>query len=230
MDDSWFNAIRSAMTGDVVAREAALGVATDLAANLGVDATYRFLRAYVAYGYWDCADIKLHHSYNGLVSAGEGWMLCDGRTIGQSAYDTEHGSGHWATFVGTSPLNGLKLPNFTGKYALGASSTTETGSGTIAAVGNTSHQINMQHRHKWYRPNAAGTSDQIYDSSGNLLSLSDTSAKGAAANSAFGAKAGIGGPTVDYYTTTPNAASQTMSATQSIQPESIEFQFYMRVI
>jgi hypothetical protein len=135
MDDSWFNTVRSAMTGDIVAREAVLGVATDIAAKLGPSESYRFLKAFIAFGYWDCGDFKLHHSYNGLISAGEGWMLCDGRTVSQANYDTEHGSGHWATFVGSSPIDGLKLPDFTNRYAVGASSTTATGSGAIPTVG-----------------------------------------------------------------------------------------------
>jgi hypothetical protein len=226
MDDSWFNTVRSAMTGDIVAREAVLGVATDIAAKLGPSESYRFLKAFIAFGYWDCGDFKLHHSYNGLISAGEGWMLCDGRTVSQANYDTEHGSGHWATFVGSSPIDGLKLPDFTNRYAVGASSTTATGSGAIPTVGNASHQINMRHRHQWYYAEpTASVSDGLYDSSGNLSRLADTSPL----DNSLGAKAGVAGPSSHLYTSHPNAAAS-LSTTQSIQPESIEFQVYMRVI
>lgn len=222
MDDDWLNAMKAAICGDVVPR-ASGGTPTDEGGSLG-PTSYQFLKAFIAQGYWDVGDFKLHHSYNGTVSAGEGWMLCDGRTISQANYDTEHGASHWATYVGSSPLNGLKLPNFTGRYPIGAATTPQDGSGTITPTGNTSHQVNLQHRHRWLKVNAgSGLNDQTFDTNGVAQDLSDTPA-GAGLESVVSAA----GLAADAYTSRDRLDAQ--SATQSIQPDSIEFQVYMRII
>ena len=142
IDQTWFANLQAVLGTDFVPRNSS-GVATDLAGNLG-EAALRFLTAKIAAGYWAPGDYKMHNSYNGAVPAGEGWMLCDGRQVTQAAYDTEHGSGHWATYItqgGTlsCPLLNLHLPDFTannGILPVGAATTPQDGSGAITRTGN----------------------------------------------------------------------------------------------
>lgn len=147
IDETWFNVIRSILSGDIFARNAN-GVVESLSGNLGSE-TYKFLKAHIASGYWKCGDLKIHNTYNGLTGCeiDQGWMLCDGRVIAGSSYDVEHGSGSWNTYIITSPLDGRYLPNYTNRYIVGASATTQTGTSAFTTVGNASHQININHTH-----------------------------------------------------------------------------------
>jgi len=222
----WFNVIKRALSGDLLPRNAS-GVATDLAGSLG-RSDLRWLKLRIVSGHWTVGDVKVIHPYNGDVVPGEGWMKMDGRTISQANYDTEHGSGHWATYIGTSSIDGKKLPDMTNKYAAGAASTSQDGSAPITSVGSGSHLMNLEHNHRWYDNQVATLSDKSYDSGGNAQNLVTT-----------GFTAGAPTPSItsnpvdptnlplqdsDYYT------QPGLSPSQSIQPDSMQAVFYMRII
>ncbi len=200
---------------------------------------------YVAAAAVMAGDIKMHHSYNGAADPGEGWMLCDGRQITEAAYNTEHGAGHWATYVGTSPLVNKYLPNFSGKYAHGVAATTQAGTVAITSIGNAGNTINIahthtggSHRHQWFNWTAAGTVDGSFDTNGTGQNITSTTISGSVSHIIAGSAndfAGIGtavlGIGADQYTTLNSATTDSsLSATQHIEPESIEVQYYMRVM
>jgi hypothetical protein len=234
-DADWFNVLNRALSGDLVPRNQS-GVAGDLAGSLGSD-TIRWLKAFIASGHWVAGDVKMIHPYNGDALPGEGWMLCDGRTINSTNYDTEHGSGHWSTYVGTSPLNGLKLPNMTNKYAVGKATTPETGSGTIASVGNSGHNIQVGHAHNIVHPQAAGvtdltsssgTTDAISLNNGGSTKTGSARAISIVANPLRMVMGGGDEPIGSFPGLSSNIS--TLSGNSSIQPESMQVCFYMRVI
>jgi microcystin-dependent protein len=229
-------------------------VVTSLAGSLG-NTLYKWSAGYIEQiflddsngvelrdrGYWQVGDIKIHHSYNGAAGPGHGWMLCDGRQITEAAYNTEHGSGTWSTYIGSSALTNKYLPNMTGKYPVGKATTPQDGSVAITGVGNASHQVDLQHTHtatahvhKWYKRNGTSTSDQSHDSNGSLTDIIDGSAKTASSNGIEVSHAEVGVPTLgtaDLYTDSKQPANaNSLSTTQSIQPESIEVQYYMRIV
>lgn len=218
IDSDWFDRFRQVLMGDVVPRND-FGVAESVKASLGEEA-YQWLRAFIQEGYWEAGDIKKHHSFGGIVGPGHGWMLCDGRLVNQTTYDSEHGAGSWAQFVVASPLDGKYLPNFPGRYPVGAATTPATGVTAIPAVGNAGHQITIEHLHKWYRAMLT-SSDKIYDSNGNEIALVRVFQRQSVLvidGSSYGR------PGADMYTT------KSLPTAKSIQPDSIELQFYMRII
>lgn len=224
IDESWFNAITRALLDYLVPRNSD-GAATDLSGSLGTP-LLRWLKAFVSEGYWSVGDFKLHHSYNGAIGPGEGWMLCDGRTINESNYDTEHGAGAWDTFVGSSVLDGKKLPDFSGRYIVGKATTTQDGSGDISATGVAGSTIDTRHVHNIYNYGGLNASDTTFDSAGGTLTCTAEAAKSSA------------GLTFLYSPTSTQAsgASQTMytdsggDAAKDFRPDSIEVQVYMRII
>jgi hypothetical protein len=237
-DAEWFNVLNRALSGDLVPRNGS-GIAADLAGSLGSD-TIRWLKAFIASGHWTPGDIKVIHPYNGDVAPGEGWMLCDGRTIGSTAYDTEHGSGHWSTYVGTSPLNGLKLPSMTSKYAVGKATTPQTGSGTITSVGNAGNVISVAHAHNVITPNVAGTSDLTSSSTTNdAVSLNNNgSTKTGSARALSIVANGLrlsdssgSAPAATYAALFDGVTTHfPPTGNTDIRPDSIQVCFYMRVV
>lgn len=219
IDESWFNAITRLLLDYVVPRNSADGSTLDLAGSLGTP-VLRWVKAFVSEGHWSVGDYKMHHSYNGAVGPGEGWMLCDGRVISEANYDTEHGAGSWDTYIGTSPLDGKYLPDFDDRYFLGKATTTQDGSGAITAVGNLNSRLDMTHIHKAFESNAANTNDQVWDSAGSLVTMSKAAAKSGATTHYLADDSGG----ADMYTQDNTAAGI------DIRPDSIEVQIYMRII
>ncbi len=229
---TWFNIIRSALNGDLVPRDST-GAAVANAGSLGT-ATYPFLRAEIASGQWILGDIKAHHTYNGAAPIGHGWMLCDGRVITEANYNTEHGANTWATYISSSPLLNKYLPGLTNKYLVGAATTTQDGSGVITGVGNDSHQINIAHTHT-----VDGHTHDMANHTHTLAAAggSDYSASHSAPYSPY---VGGGDPAEGWAITSPPstntsgsagpATNSALSTTQSIQPQSIQVQYYMRII
>ncbi len=229
MDDSWFNTIRAAITGNVVPRAVSDGTPTDVEASVGAS-SYRFTAAYISEGYWVTGDFKYHHSYGGLLPPGEGWMKCDGRTINEANYDTEHGSGHWDLYVGSSVLDGKKLINATDKYLVGAAETTQDGSGAFTTVGNPDNEVDLSHVHNWLVELGPSSAQHYFDASGAQISPVANADKLGVGGSGISAQIRTdlpGAPAV------PNVSLYTdaqLDAVQNIQPESVEFQLYMRII
>ena len=214
------NELTSAIEGDFVPRNVS-GVATTIAGEMGTS-SLQWLRANIAAGYWDVGDIKSHHSYNGAAAVSQGWFPCDGTIINETNYNTVHGAGSWDTYISSSPLDGKYAPNFTGKYPVGAASTTQDGSIAITSVGNASHQVNLQHDHNMQHthtmvhthPITTGTAN---DDGGSPTIATAPANTGAASNSTTST------------TSSPNTSTG-LSTTENIQPESIETIYYVRII
>lgn len=230
------NQLRSAMMEDFVSRNSS-GVATTLSGSLGTS-SIEWLKAFIASGYWNAGDIKPHHSYNGTVGPGHGWMLCDGRQITEAAYNTEHGASSWATYVVSSSLTNLYLPNLTDKFLMGAATTTETGVGAITPAGNTGNQVDISHthaggshNHKYWDFVNAGSNSQTYNSGGSAVDFPNTSYDANKHVISMTDFAGVTTGLSDSWTANNSATTGSGgSATQDITPESIEVQFYMRII
>lgn len=240
---SHVNQYYTALGQDVVPRNTS-GAPTSIGGSLG-NSVYKWLKAFVESGYWKAGDIKMHHTFNGAVECGEGWMLADGRVINSTNYDTEHGAGTWTTYVGSSPLSGKFLPNFTGKYPVGVATTTQSGSVAITSVGNAGNTVNLQHNHgsrahthfiMTTSPSgaegvsASGSAQDFFTtgtcSSGNATGIAFTTGGTMKLCSPSIASTSGNWATQSGGVTSPNA----LSATQSIQPESIQVQYCMRVI
>lgn len=223
IDESWFNRITQALFDYVVPRDAS-GEVGNIQGALG-SPTLRWLKAFIACGYWKAGDFKFHHSYNGAAGPGQGWMLCDGRLINQTNYDAEHGSGAWAAYVGTSPLSGKYLPNAANKYLVGKSTTPQDGSSAISSVGNSSHLANIEHLHTAYKYNGASSPNTTFDSNGAEVQVEYNSQPNMGGSVNYlEITSGISDSAKTFYT------KKAGSTAKSIQPESIEVQLYMRII
>ena len=167
---------------------------------------------------WTIGDIKMHHSYNKLSPIGHGWMLCDGRQINRQNYDAEHGVGSWDSKVSSTILDGRYLPNFTNRYPVGVLETSKDGKAAVTPVGNAS---NTSHSH------SHTVNSHTHDLSNHIHSLQYNNNYGRMADDAESEwLATTGGPS----TNNSGASSPgTNGATFSIQPDSIEVQYYMRI-
>ncbi len=68
------NQYKTALNEDLNPRNTS-GVVTTNGGSLG-SSSYEWLKAFIASGHWNAGDIKAHHSYNGTVGPGQGWMQC----------------------------------------------------------------------------------------------------------------------------------------------------------
>lgn len=151
--DAWFDIFLSALSLNLVPRGAD-GVATTEAGSLGTTTeNFRALQEHT--GGYERGDFKLHLTYNGAVAAGGGFMLCDGRAITKENYDLEHGAGAWDIDVGSTPLEGLYLPDYCvgpagrGRAFVGATATAHDGVTPFPSVGNPDHRADLSHTHQW---------------------------------------------------------------------------------
>jgi hypothetical protein len=233
-DADWINIINRVLSGDLLPRNSS-GIVTDLAGQLGTD-SLEWLKVRISSGHWATGDIKVIHPYNGEVAPGQGWMLCDGRTIGQAAYDTEHGAGSWATYVVSSLLNGKKLPGMTNLYAIGKATTPQDGSAPITTVGNPAHTISVEHSHRAATDHGAASNDTVSSSGSDdatAINTSGTAKNGShytlktAANSQ---RMGITGGGMGMGSGVARAPGDAANWSEDIRPDSIEACFYMRIV
>lgn len=216
IDQLWFNSIQQALGADVFPRDTGGNVA-DVPGSLG-SSTYRWLKAFIASGYWTLGDYKYHNTYNGAAPVDQGWMLCDGRQITQANYDTEHGAGSWATYIGTSPLLNKYLPGGAGKYLVGSATTPQDGTAPITTVGNAGNVANLSHSHT--------VNSHTHDMGNHTHTLPNGTIIGVGAGALDPT---TGGPSTNLTgATSPGTDSQL--GTANIQPESIQAQLYMRII
>ena len=229
--EEWPNLFKRVIITDFLPRDAS-GVVVSLAGSLG-SATYKWLRAHIKVGGWSCGDVKQHLSFNNTILVDQGWFPLNGQILNQTNYDTYHGAGSWAAYIGTSPLNGKYMPLMTNRYPAGTLVTGQDGSIAFTVVGNPSSQINiahvhahahthtMAHTHTHPHTHTLDTGGTVVD--GGAGTVSRTTGQPSAAN------------TDAASVSTTSAASVTntdssLSSTQNIRPESIEFEFYVRVI
>jgi hypothetical protein len=224
IDENWFNVLKNTLIQNFLPRNSS-GIVTTLAGTLG-ESAIKWARAYIEVGYWDCGDVKLHHTYNGIVTVGQGWMLCNGNIVNETNYNAIHGAGSWATHIGTSPLEGKHLPAMANKYMTGSNTTTQTGSVALTYVGNAGNTIDLQHLHD------SGDYAARFNDSANALWDIRTGMSSWTADKVFtitgASSTSVGGQTtgVDVAGESGNA----LSSSQSIRPESLAIQYWMRII
>lgn len=228
------NQYKSAFTVDIVPRNSS-GVATTNGGELGTS-SLKFKRANVTTGYLFVGQVIMFHDFNGTVSPGQGWMKCNGDVINETNYDAIHGAGSWDTYVVSSSLDGKHTPDMNSRYPVGVTNTTQTGSSAITSVGNTGHQVALpnhthstpSHNHQWYNNDAATA--RTYDTNGDLINIPGSSSGAPTSSIRIGADAGSemdgNAWTADSSGTTGNPSAATISH----QPESIQFEFWIRII
>jgi hypothetical protein len=233
---SQHNSIKSALSGDYVPRNAS-GVPEDEAGDLGTS-SFQFKKARIINGYLSVGDIKPHFSFNNTLKCGQGWFPCNGSIINEANYDAYHGVGSWDEYIVTSLLEGKYSPSMAGKYLVGIATTTQTGVIAITPVGNTSHQVNLQHthagpshNHQWYSSQAVNTNDKTYDSNGSAVDVPPGTSK-SGSGLAIPREGSIADTIGNSYTS--NSGTGTTgnggSTTQNIQPESIQVEYYIRIV
>jgi hypothetical protein len=207
-----------------------LGVTTakinDLAVTTGKIAANAVTRAKVAViDQIPAGSIMQFHTFNGAVSIPRGWMIMNGNVVNEANYNAIHGAGTYTTDgVASSALLSKNLPNMTSRYPVGVAATTQNGSVAITAVGNSGNTVNLQHSHP-----AGSLYGQMNDSA-NLLWRRITT-ESWTYNRSF-APLGTGTPT----STTSDglgiggSTGNALSTTQSIQPDSIQLIFIIKVI
>ena len=152
--------------------------------------------------------IRLFHSFNSTVDVPRGWMICNGDVVNETNYEAIHGAGTYTDDgIASSNLLSLNLPNLANRFAVGGATTTEDGSSAIATEGNANNQIDLSHTHN------VGAHTHNQELSGQAV---------VAASSFPG-----------FQTATQSTDFDTdsqLSATQSIQPEAVDFLHIIRVI
>lgn len=243
------NQYKTALNEDLVPRNSS-GVATNEGGNLG-NSTYEWKKANIVTGYFVCGQIIMFHDFNGTVSPGQGWMLCNGDVVNSTNYDALHSAGDWTTYIGSSPLSGLNLPDFADRYPIGKDATTQDGSVAITSVGNASNQTDSSHTHNVTTSNHNHLYLNHVDSGGVVESRGYTSAGatqditsftvsgGGAGNGSFtfattSATGSKGLTSDDLYTANDGGETVTSatggSSTLDITPDSIEVQYWIRII
>lgn len=238
------NSLRNVLIGDLVPRNTS-GSAANESGSLGTS-TYQFKAARIKSGYLSVGDIKPHHSFNGSVKCGQGWFPCNGQIINEANYDAYHGAGSWDEYIISSLLENKYSPNLINKYPVGTATTTQGGGSSISSVGNSSHVADISHTHtigshvhQWYdNSGSSSTSDNTYNSAGSpvgLPVLGKSSGPGASGVGVVSYNPEVGSPVAvpgDSYTSSNGAAttSGASSASKNIQPESIEVEYYIRIV
>ena len=229
IDQNWFNTIKSILAVDLFPRTIS-GVVTTLVGSLG-SATFQWLNIYsrkaeIDTGYWNAGDIKSHLTYNNLVPVGQGWMLCNGQIINETNYNSTHGAGSWATYIGTSLLDGKYTPDMDERYLRGEGTTSQTGVGAYTYQGNAGNTIDIQHSH------GSGTFTALIDDTANMkwkMTTGNTAWQathiqtitGYSSDSTSGLTDGVD---------IQGSSSAAGSLTQSISPDSLDVQFWIRII
>lgn len=238
--DDFFNVMKRVCGVDWLPRNIS-GVVAPNAGQLGTP-TYPWERANITSGYFVCGDVKMFHDFNGALTPGHGWMKCNGDVVNEASYDAIHGAGAWDEFIAASPIEGKYLPNMNNRFPVGATQTTQAGGGAITSEGNANHQTNISHthagpshNHRWYSQ-AQGAMDiaTMYDNTGGAQP--PTPVGGVAGTIGIASKVGSGSsPGVlegTYHTNNAGTGNTGAggSTTQNIKPESIAFEFWMRII
>lgn len=183
--------------------------------------------------------ITMFHTFNSTVSIPRGWMKCNGDVVNATNYDAIHTAGNFATDgVGSAALNGKNLPNLEDRYPVGAASTTQDGSVAITEVGNTNHEININHthtgpvhNHQWYSATGSGVNDQTFDVNGNTITLPGPTTKLAGdAKIARDTSTTSGISSAFTNSSAPANTGASLPTNQDVQPASIEVIYIIKVV
>lgn len=211
-DDSDFNNLRDALTGNILPRNAN-GDATDLAGDLGSQ-TYPWLTAGVKNGYLATGTIVPFYDYLRLLPVPHGYMLCNGNQINKENYNIQHRTSptdttdYWEQYVGSSELEGLYLPGGEERFMMGSTSTLPSGTTAIPEEGIVDSALSLQHNH------------------GGTLTTSSS------ANLLFGDNGGV---LSNYYSTT-NSHTHTFTVANAlgvgvtVNPVSIDVKFLLKIV
>lgn len=208
-----FNQYKRALSNDLVPRNSS-GAPVAEAGNLGTD-TFPFEQLNVTVGHLFTGMIMHFLSYNGTVdNPGEGWMKANGDIVSASNYNAIHGANAYETFIGTSPLEGLYLPNMNDRYLIGQDTSLlnwEDGTTSIGSVGShTQSPPNHNHVQNAHTHSLSPSRPSSFGNTGGNTVVSNTDAN--TSSNGFG-------------TTSLNS-----SASIDIKPESIECEFWIRII
>lgn len=228
------------LKGDLVPRNAS-GVATANAGEVGTE-TYPMKKANVTTGYLFAGLILPMHTYNGLLTPGQGWYPCDGTIINETNYDAIHGAGSWDEFIVSSLLDGKYTANLSAKYLTGASTTSQTGVGAFTYVGNASNNNNAPtHTHSSPVHNHTFTSNTgtgnfiVWSSAGTQLNINGEFANPGGGNYGISV-VNTGNRLASNFSavyTSNNSSSNTGSGgglSMSIRPHSFEVIYYIRIV
>jgi hypothetical protein len=187
--------------------------------------------------------VQMFHTFNNTVALPRGWMKLNGDIVNQTNYDAIHGVGAYAADgVAASSLNGVNLPNIINKYAVGVSNTTQDGSSAITSVGNSGNTINLQHDHgsinsrKWHEFGSASPNNGYSFNSDNFANLSvfgshvSTSGSDTGLLVGTGSASSLSGVSGVYNDDAGVEMPNDLSTSQSIQPESIELIYIIKVV
>lgn len=238
------NQYKSAFNGNIVPRNSS-GVATANAGEMGTS-SIPFIRANITTGYLYPGVVIMFHDFNATLTPGQGWMKCNGDIVNSTNYDAIHGTNSWTTYITTSPLSGLYLPDMTSAFAKGSNATSQDGTSAITTTGNSGHSItisnhthtmNLQHNHRWYDFRTTSIGAKSYTSAGADQDLDSTSACDIGAIGLLHDEITVTNDpliSADLWTNNQLSTTETSSSnggfTQDIQPESHVFQFWMRII
>lgn len=211
-----------------------LGVTTgkinDLAVTTGKIAANAVTRAKVAViDQIPAGSVMQFHTFNGAVSIPRGWMIMNGNVVNETNYNAIHGAGAYTTDgVASSALLSKNLPNMTSRYPVGVAATTQDGSIAITAVGNSGNTVNLQHTHT-----VSGQAARL-DLDGTFLRMTRIAAPSSPYSS--NRRATLSSSSVSEgdqnfgIEVTTATSSNGLSTTQSIQPDSIQLIFIIKVI
>lgn len=225
------NQYKSALLGDLNPRNS-IGAAEEASGSLGTD-DYQWLEAFIDTGFWSLGDIKSHHTYNNIVEVGQGWFPCNGDIINEANYDAVYGAGSWTQYIISSALEGKYSPDLESKYLVGASDTVADGSVVIPTVGLIDNLTTFSHSHNLASHNHRYHTDER-DTIRNIF-VGNPDTDGSVSFTETGAERSISSGTSlgdrTYYTANKTAPTNlALTSDVSIQPDSIEVIFYIRII
>ena len=181
-------------------------------------------------------NIIMHHTYSGILPLPRGWMPCDGSVLDQASYERVHGEGSFhQDSIETSPLYQRRTPDMSDAYTVGAARTEWDGTGSTPYVGNTKHAVNLRHNHphhhQWLAVSTATAilnySYVAWNARGGRVTLSRGAPNIGIRIVADTKDNGVIG---NYYTSAAQHNPEyQLSANQSIQPQSVQVLYIIRV-
>lgn len=187
-------------------------------------------------------EVRMFHTFGGLIPIPRGWMKLDGSVVNKTSYDALHGAGTFEIDkINSSLFLNRNLPNSVNKFPIGKAGTTQNGSVPHTYFGNANHSKNMNHTHtlndhvhKWHQP--ASGDNESFDSSGDPYAISES---GNITTPFMGTHSYTGRDQLqqDLYTdqylrdddNNPITSSNGTIATQNVQPRSFDTIYIIKI-
>jgi hypothetical protein len=124
-------------------------------------------------------EVRMFHTFGGLIPIPRGWMKLDGSVVNKTSYDALHGAGTFEQDkINSSLFLNRNLPNSLNKFPVGKTGTTQNGTVPHTYFGNANNSKSMAHTHtlndhihQWHQP-ARGDS-KSFDEDGNAYAISE---------------------------------------------------------